>query len=475
MVHSDPANALLEVDFEEAFTSCPSPEKQRLNDALLRVRTEVVVEDQRMLRGEIATPEAKQPLDAGFLDLPERLLTEYRSQGSASELGCLLASAERLREHVDQVVLLGIGGSYMGPRALMEALCHPYHNERSRAARGGIPRMHFAGNNVDNDATAALLDLLKEDHGKSASGCDWGIVVVSKSGGTMETACALRVFLESLRNHCGQQPQRILDRLRIVTGPRGPLREMAEALHCPDVFDIPSGVGGRFSIFSAVGLLPAAILDIDVVQLLEGAAVMNKHFRDAEPGGNCVLDYVASNYWLENTGSLDIRVLNVWSDALEATGLWYDQLLAESLGKREQGATPLTVVNTRDLHSRAQQHQQGRRDKVHVNLVIRKTGNTPVRIGTSEFNQDGLDDLVGQEFPEIMAAAIAGTRQAYASDGRPTIEVKLPAVDACSLGQLFQMLMLATVVEGRLRGINPFGQPGVEAYKRNMVKILSRR
>ena len=472
-MHPNQSPTLIELDCEEAFTQCPPQEQQRLHDALARVRAEVVVEDLRMLRGEIPTPAEKQPLDAAFLELPERLLLGYRNHGATSELGRLLQSAERLRERVDRVVLLGIGGSYMGPRALLDALCHPYHNELSRAARGGIPRMYFAGNNVDNDATDALLRLLAGT-GESPSDCDWGIVVVSKSGGTIETACALRVFLETLRENCGQDSQRVLDRLRVVTGPQGPLRAISEAMGCPDVFEIPTGVGGRFSLFSAVGLLPAAILNIDVVQLLEGAVAMNSHFRDADPGENRVLDYVGSLYWLENTGSLDIRVLNVWSDALESLGLWHDQLLAESLGKREQGATPLTVVNTRDLHSRAQQHQQGRRDKIHVNLVIQQTRTAPIRIEPSEFEQDGLADLVGQAFPDIMAAAIAGTRQAYAGDRRPTIDVKLPAIDAYSLGQLFQMWMLTTVVEGRLRGVNPFGQPGVEAYKRNMVRILSR-
>jgi glucose-6-phosphate isomerase len=200
---------------------------------------------------------------------------------------------------------------------------------------------------------------------------------------------------------------------------------------------------------------------------------MNAHFRDAAATENVVLEYVRSLYSLNGMGTSDIRVLNVWSDALESVGLWHDQLLAESLGKQERGATPLTVVNTRDLHSRAQQHQEGQRDKVHINLVV-QAGRTPaLHIEASELVDDGLDDLVGLGFPDIMAAAIAGTKQAYRDDKRPTIDVKLPVMDEHVIGQLFQMLMLATVVEGRLLKINPYGQPGVEAYKRNMTQLLS--
>ena len=472
-MHPNQPNPLIELDCSGAFVGGTPQDLRDLRAALESVRTEVLVEDQQMLAGTVETPTEKQPLDGAFVDLPDRLLDGYRNHGAASEVGRVLASAAAMRERLDAVVLLGIGGSYMGPRALMDVLCHPYHNERTREARGGAPRMYFAGNNLDNDAIQGLLRLLEDKSGVDSPACDWGIVAVSKSGGTIETACALRVFLEKLYRRCGSQAQQMVERLRIVTGPRGCLRAMSQALGCHDVFDIPDGVGGRFSIFTPVGLLPAAILGIDLVRLLEGAAAMNAHFRDAAATENVVLEYVRSLYSLNGMGTSDIRVLNVWSDALESVGLWHDQLLAESLGKQEKGATPLTVVNTRDLHSRAQQHQEGRRDKVHINLVV-QAGRTPaLHIEASELVDDGLDDLVGLGFPDIMAAAIAGTKQAYRDDQRPTIDVKLPVMDEHVIGQLFQMLMLATVVEGRLLKINPYGQPGVEAYKRNMTQLLS--
>ena len=164
-----------------------------------------------------------------------------------------------------------------------------------------------------------------------------------------------------------------------------------------------------------------------------------------------------------------IRVLSVWSKKLEALGLWYDQLLAESLGKQGRGPTPLTVVQTRDLHSRGQQHQEGPRDRVINNLVV-KSPTQPCRssIGMADRNEDELNAYNRKGLPDLMNAALRGTNQAYYDVARPTADLVVPALSEHTMGQLLQMLMLATVVEGRLMGVNPYGQPGVEAYKRNM-------
>lgn len=412
-------------------------------------------------------PAKKQPLDAGFIELPQRLLAEYRERRSESELGRILSTAHRLRDSVDRVVVLGIGGSYMGARSLMEGCCHPYHNELPRGERGGVPRMYFEGNNVDNDASQGLLDLLKNTSDA------WAIVVISKSGGTLETAAAFRQFLAALRTSVDDDEKLIAQRVVPVTGSSGRLFDLSAALGCPDVFPVPDGVGGRFSILSAVGLLPAAILGLDVVRLLEAAAAMNARFKDAPVGENPVLDYVGVGHLMERDHGATMRVLSVWAKGLESIGLWYDQLLAESLGKTEQhGATPLTVLNTRDLHSRGQQHQEGRRDKLITNVIVEAWRRDPLSIGTSELDQDQLNVLADKTLPEIMTAAIAGTNKAYAEDGRPTTDLRLPQLDEASLGQLLQMLMLATVVEGRLIDVNPYGQPGVEAYKKHMNAFL---
>ena len=167
-----------------------------------------------------------------------------------------------------------------------------------------------------------------------------------------------------------------------------------------------------------------------------------------------------------------IRVLAIWSKKLEALGLWYDQLLAESLGKQGRGPTPLTAVETRDLHSRGQQHQEGTRDKVINNLRVKAPRGQPIPVGMADHNEDDLNSFSRRTLPEIMDAALQGTNQAYAEVARPTADIIVPTLSEHTMGQLLQMLMLATVVEGRLLNINPYGQPGVEAYKRNMNRIL---
>lgn len=201
---------------------------------------------------------------------------------------------------------------------------------------------------------------------------------------------------------------------------------------------------------------------------------MNEHFRTAKAAENIVLQYTAVNHLMEKHRGAHIRLLSVWSKALESAGMWYDQLLAESLGKQQLGAMPLTTVNTRDLHSRHQQHQEGRRDKIVNNIIVDNYRYDPLPIGRRGSDSDGLNDIADKTLPNIMAAAIAGTNQALRDDGRPSTNIHMPCVDEFNMGQYFQMLMLATVVEGRLLGINPYGQPGVEAYKKNMNRNLGR-
>jgi glucose-6-phosphate isomerase len=439
-----------------------------LAEKLSQARKEVLTEDLELFANGGEVPAAKQPLDSGYHELPERLLDDYQTDRSNSELHQILTTAKRLRESVDRVVVLGIGGSYMGARALMESCCEPYFNELPKSQRGGRPRMYFAGYNVDNDSTQGLMELLKATN----NGPDdrWAMVVVSKSGGTLETAAALRQFIQSFVESFGQE--HLPTHLIPVTGKSGKLASLADSIGCQDRFVVPDGVGGRFSILSPVGLLPAAILGINVVELLESAATMNEHFRTAAPGENAVLDYVAVNHLLESQQGCNTRILSAWCNSLESVGLWYDQLLAESIGKQEKGALPLTVVNTRDLHSRAQQHQEGRRDKLINNLIVDSWRFDSLPIGTTGWNEDRLDEIANKTLPDIMTAAIRGTNKAYQDDLRPTTDIRLDGCNERSLGQLLQMLMLATVVEGRLLGINPYGQPGVENYKINMNQFL---
>jgi len=460
LISYDPSGAML------PETGISRAELDELAPRLVAARNEVL-DDLALWHAGGPVPEAKQPLDAAFIDLPERLLDEHAAKGDRSQLARIKAAGNHLAEHVNQVVVLGIGGSYMGARALFEACCHPYYNQLGRLRRGRRPQIFFEGNNVDNDAMAGLVDLLGGEGPQR-----WGLIVISKSGGTLETALAFRILFEQLREACGGDVKKAAKLIVPVTGLKSNLRSLSTAIGCPEMFPIPDGVGGRFSIFSAVGLLPAAVMGLDIVKLLEGAAVANRRFCNSEPGDNPVLDYVGVCHLMEARREATIRVLSTWGKGLEAVGLWYDQLMAESLGKDGRGATPLSCVNTRDLHSRGQQHQQGRRDKLITNVVIEHPKCEPIVIPSSELDQDRLNELAGKSMPEVLAAALAGTNQAYQEDGRPTADLRLPRLDEASLGQLFQMLMLATAVEGRLIGINPYGQPGVEAYKRNMNALL---
>ncbi|MCC6492831.1 MAG: glucose-6-phosphate isomerase [Pirellulales bacterium] len=459
LISYDPRNAFIPVH------GISPDDLKSIAGALDDVRDEVLADAQLWADGVDVEP-AKQPLDAGFHELPDRLLADYRSHGARSQVGRIKSAADRLSGAVDDVVILGIGGSYMGARAMFEACCRHYYNEVPETMRRGRPRIYFEGNNVDNDALLDLERLLQ------SRGDKWGLVVISKSGGTLETAAAFRILLRDLQASLGRDAAQLGNLVIPITGGSGKLFDLAQALGCQEVFEVPDGVGGRFSVLSAVGLLPAALMGLDVERLLAGAAAMNDHFRNTGPAENIVLQFVGVSHLMETLRGCDVRVLSTWGKRLEAVGLWYDQLLAESLGKQERGALPLTVVNTRDLHSRGQQHQQGKRDKFITNLIVERGTRDAEPIGTSELNQDGLNELAAKSLADVLGAAIEGTNQAYRDDGRPTADVRLPRLDEYTLGQLFQMLMLATAVEGRLIGINPYGQPGVEAYKKNMNAIL---
>jgi len=420
-------------------------------------------------------PPEMKPLDAGFIDLPQKHLDSHRRKGEASDLGRILKVAGRLKELVDRVIILGIGGSYLASKALFDALVHTYHNELPNKARMGVPRLYFEGNNVDNDALQDLLELLEN----SAVDPDmreerYGIVVVSKSGATLETAVAYRILRNEAVKFYGPSSDLLKQVIVPITGPTGKLRDLCRkhGYADDDLLTIPENVGGRFSVFTAAGLLPAAVMGLDVRALLLGAAAMTRRFLEEPFERNPVLQYAAVNYLMTEEFGKPIRVLASWTKRLESLGLWYDQLLAESLGKHGRGPTPLTVVQTRDLHSRGQQFQEGTRDKMINNLVVKAPKAPPVNIGMGEHNEDDLNQYNRKGYPDFMAAAFRGTTQAYLEAARPTADLVLPVLSEHSMGQLLQMLMLATVVEGRLMGINPYGQPGVEAYKRNMKQVL---
>jgi glucose-6-phosphate isomerase len=425
---------------------------------------------------ELQNPPAKDlPLQAGFIDLPQKTLDNYRRKGESSELGKVLRLATRLKDNTDRVVILGIGGSYLGAKALFDGLCHTYHNEMPAKLRMGKPRIYFEGNNVDNDAFTELFELLENSCVEPELAEErWGIIVVSKSGGTIETAAAYRALRAEMAKFYGPKSPWLQQLILPVTGPKGKLRDLAKAegIAEDDILTIPDDVGGRYSVFSPVGLLPAAVMGLDVRALLLGAAAMTKRFLEEPFDRNPVLQFAAVNHLMTEEVGKKIRVMAVWNKKLESVGLWYDQLLSESLGKVNRGATPITSVYTRDLHSRGQQHQDGTRDKLINNLIVRQPKHPPILVGMADRNEDDLNQFSRKGYPDILDAAFKGTNQAYADVARPSADLILPGITEHTIGQLLQMLMLATVVEGRLANINPYGQPGVEAYKKNMMMLL---
>ncbi|MEZ6143100.1 MAG: glucose-6-phosphate isomerase [Zavarzinella sp.] len=441
-----------------------------LRQELMQIRQKVASERQLQ---EI--PPELQPLDNGFIDYPGKLLDQYRRKGENSELGRILKLSHAMARDVDRVVVLGIGGSYLGAKALFDALTHTYHNELPPKMRLGKPRLYFEGNNVDNDTLRDLIELLENTCvDPDLPEERWGTVVISKSGGTIETAAAYRVVRDELSRYYGGDGKTWRSKIIPVTGPQGKLRNLchADGFEDPSILNIPDGIGGRFSVFTAVGLVPAAILGLDVQALLLGAASMTQRFLEEPFERNPVLQFVAVNHLMSAKLEKNTRIMAVWTKKLEALGMWYDQLLAESLGKESIGPTPLTAVQTRDLHSRGQQFQEGSRDKFINNLMVKSTRHAPIAVGMNDRNEDDLNQFSRRTLPEILTAAAAGTNQAYWEAARPTATITLPVLSEHTIGQLMQMLMLATVVEGKMLGINPYGQPGVEAYKKNMIRLL---
>lgn len=437
---------------------------QALEPMLARLRDEVVDIDLQMLEGKLPTPTNKQPLGGAFYPLPERLLTDYEKDRRGSELARVLAAAKRIPTMLDRVVVLGVGSPHAGARALMDACCQPYWNELSRGERGSRPRMYFEGNNLDNDAVRGLLQLLtgqpsELSHWGEPGKPDWGIVVVEPDGDSLETAIALRPFLAALEADCQGDTAAVRQRVIAITRDGSQLFNFAKELGCPDIFSVPEGVGERFSVLSAAGLIPAAILGLNVVELLQAAAAMNQHFREALPGENVVLQYAAVNYLMATKHGASVRLLSVWSKALESAGKWHEQLVAESLGRSERAAIPLTTLYAREAHARLQPPGHGCRDKLVHHLVVESYRDDPLPIGPRSSDCDRLNEIADKTLPEVMQAAIAATSQSLRDEGRPTTTLALPRSDEASLGQYFQMLMLATVIEARLFGLNPYAPP----------------
>lgn len=395
----------------------------------------------------------------GFLDLPQM------AQESLSEIQ---RQADRVAALGDRHVVLGIGGSYLGARAIVEALGHPFRNELHRRERQDRPRLYWEGNGLDSDTIHALLELLPTERPDTIDDA-FTLNVISKSGTTLETAVAFRVFQQRAKEVFGPDHAEYV--IATTDESKGTLRAIADAEGYA-TFVIPDDVGGRYSVLTPVGLLPAAVAGVDIAELVAGARAMAERCSDPDLRRNPAYLYAALQYLAYQAGRT-VSIMASWTKRLEFFGFWYDQLSSESLGKDGQGRVPITAVNTRDLHARGQQIQEGPHNMVVTNLWVLEPEHD-LRFPEDPANLDNLNYLAGTRFSTMLKGAIEGTNYAYARDQRPTMNLLLPRLNAFTLGQLFYLFELATVTEGYLMGINPLDQPGVEHYKKFMFAILGR-
>ncbi len=476
------------ITYDYAGALCPPGEdwvpaaEMRARHFVPQARLKELAQRLLQVRGFIASerelqqvPPDLQPLEAGFIDQPQKLLDQHRRKGESSVLGQVLRTAGRLRAEAGRVVVLGTGGCHFAARVLFEALRSSYHNELLPKDRPEVPRLYFEGNTFDNDALQDLVDLLGTTCVDPELAEErWALILINKSGAATETAVAYRVFRRELAEYYGTRSERVRTMVVPVAGTSGRLRDLAraEGFKEEDVFVVPDNIGDRYAVFTPAGLLPAAVCGLDVRALLLGAAAMTRRFLEEPFERNPVLQFAGVNHLMTEELGKPLRVLAVWSRKLEALGHWYDQLLSEGLGKLGRGPTPLTVVQTRDLYARGQQHQEGPRDRMVNNLVVQTTRGQPISVGMADHNEDDLNALSRKTVPDFTDATLRGANKAYFEAARPAADLVLPTLSEHTMGQLMQMLMLATVVEARLMGVNPYGQPGTEAYKRHTREFL---
>ncbi|ERJ67329.1 glucose-6-phosphate isomerase [Porphyromonas gingivalis] len=388
----------------------------------------------------------------GWVHLPSSITEE--------ELNAVEAAATILRERCDYVINVGIGGSYLGARAVIEALQNSFEAYRSDREN---PVILYAGNNIGEDYLSELLQFLRDKR--------FGIIYISKSGTTTEPAIAFRLLKGLLESQVGREDAR--ERIVAVTdSAKGALRRMADEEGYRS-FVIPDNVGGRFSVLTPVGLLPVAVAGFDIRRLVRGAADMQAMTASDIPfSDNPALRYAAARNALYAEGK-KIEILANFHPKMHYIGEWWKQLFGESEGKEEKGIFTATVDLTTDLHSMGQWMQEGERT-IFETVISVENQDTCLTIPSDSADLDGLNFLAGKRVDEVNKMAELGTRLAHVDGGVPNIRIILPQLDAYYIGQLFYFFEKAVGVSGYMLGVNPFDQPGVEGYKNNMFALLNK-
>ena len=389
----------------------------------------------------------------GWIDLP----VNYDKE----EFERIKKAAQKIRNDSDVLIVLGIGGSYLGARAAISFLGHNFYNESSKEIRKG-PEIYFAGNSISATYLSNLVDVIGDR--------DFSINVISKSGTTTETSIAFRVFRELAEKKYGKAEA--AKRIYATTDKaRGALKTLSDAQGY-ETFVIPDDVGGRFSVLTPVGLLPIAVSGADIDKLMAGAAEGRKAALELGYEDNDALLYAAvRNIFLRKGKSVEI--LANYEPSLHYTSEWWKQLFGESEGKDHRGLFPASVDLTTDLHSMGQFIQDGSRIMFETVLNVEKP-KKDVTIGTDPENLDGLNFLQGKTMNFANKAAMNGTILAHTDGGVPNLMVNIPEQTEEYLGQLFYFFEFACGVSGYLLGVNPFNQPGVESYKHNMFALLGK-
>ena len=386
----------------------------------------------------------------GWVNLPR----DYDKE----EYGRIQAAAKKIQRDSKALVVIGIGGSYLGARAAIELLCSNNYNLKKKST----PNIYFAGNGLSSDSLQEVVDLIGDD--------DFSVNVISKSGTTTEPAVAFRFFRELLEKKYGKAGA--AKRIYATTDKaRGALKSLADA-EGYETYVVPDDVGGRYSVLTAVGLLPIAVAGVELDQLMKGAADMMETCRQADYAANPAWQYAAARSDLYQQGKR-IEVLAAYEPRARFFAEWWKQLYGESEGKEGKGLFPASVEFTADLHSMGQYLQQGERTMFET--VIR-FGRSACRlcVPRDEADGDGLNFLAGKDMDFIATQAMDGTLLAHVEGGVPNLIVRAGEISAYTLGELIYFFEYACGLSGYLLGVNPFDQPGVEAYKKNMFALLGK-
>ena len=389
----------------------------------------------------------------GWIDLP----VDYDKE----EFARIKKAAEKIRSDSEVLVVIGIGGSYLGARAAIEFLGHNFFNSVSKDIRKS-PEIYFVGNSISSTYLASLIDVIGDR--------DFSVNIISKSGTTTEPAIAFRVFKKLLEEKYGKKEA--AKRIYATTDKaKGALKKLADAEGYEE-FVVPDDVGGRFSVLTAVGLLAIAASGADIDKLMEGAASARKRCIDNPFEANDSMQYAALRNIMLRKGK-SVEILCDYEPSIHYTLEWWKQLMGESEGKDNKGLFPASVDLTTDLHSMGQFIQDGSRTMFETVLNI-ETSREEIVIGEEPVDLDGLNYLAGKNVDFVNKSAMNGTILAHTDGQVPNFMVKVPEANEFYLGELFYFFEFACGVSGYLLGVNPFNQPGVESYKKNMFALLGK-